>query len=356
MRINNLPVLLIIMGLSIKAYGISQISGHSGNHSFFDEHFIGDSISVLVSGGIYTAIMKAICYKTVAPYHQTPVFCRMFAAESVNFFYLLGSQWPVNNLERWEFINLILVMMASGYIGQTGITPDTWRTAMLMASCCQLAKISANSAARLLLGHNLEDHRDSRRGHAILNGLSTGLLIGSMLVWYLGGLSVALTVSSGIALYSTVYYLTSVDSETFSTSDISDAIALIVAGTVIVVVALAGAGARAGAGAAVGALVGAGARAAAATGARALAGVTAGAGVGLLVIYLTQCMIGRLSAHPSINRISGALALAAAASFPLLVSSWFVSVDRFSSGNIPAHETMKAVYPWNILKEALNRF
>ena len=79
----------------------------------------------MVSGGIYTAIMEAVCYRITAPHRQRPVFCKMFAAENVNFFYLLGAQWPVNSLERWEFINLILVMMASGYIGHTGITPDT---------------------------------------------------------------------------------------------------------------------------------------------------------------------------------------------------------------------------------------
>ena len=68
-------------------------------------------------------------------------------------------------------------------------------------------------------------------------------------------------------------------------------------------------------------------------------------------MYLTQCMIRRLSTHPSMNRVSGALALFAVTSFPLLVSSWFVSVDRFSKDNIPAHETMQAVYPWNVLMD-----
>ena len=226
MRIKNLLVLLIMMVLSIRAYGISQMTAHSGNHSFLDENFIGDSVSVMVSGGIYTAIMEAVCYRITAPHRQRPVFCKMSAAESVNLFYLLGSQQPGSYLERWEFINLILVMMASGYIGHTVIRPGTWRTAILMASYYQLAKTTTKSAARFLWGHNLEANKDGKYGHAILNGLSTGLLVGGMLKGLLGGLSFALAFSSGIALTSVVYYLTCVDSETFSMSAVGSAVGL----------------------------------------------------------------------------------------------------------------------------------
>ena len=60
-------------------------------------------------------------------------------------------------------------------------------------------------------------------------------------------------------------------------------------------------------------------------------------------------MTRRLSTLPPMSRISVSLALLAATGFPLLVSSWLVSVDRFSRDNIPAHETMQALYPWNFL-------
>ena len=115
------------------------------------------------------------------------------------------------------------------------------------------------------------------------------------------------------------------------------------AGAVAVAGALAGVGAVAGAGAIAIAVAGVGAGAGAVIEALAVAEAVAlaGAGAGVIITVITGRITASLSQCSATSPILKGLTMTAAAGFPVMVSSWLVSWNRFVETNTTAHETMQ---------------
>ena len=368
---------LIMVALQVRAYE------PTANNTFIDEHFIKDSVLVTVSGAVYGSVLEAICHKFILPPGQA-FYCKTFAAESLALINLLRAQQPVWALATCKYLNLLLVVIASGYIGSTQFRPATIKTALASVLCYQLSRISADCTAHYLWKPDLENMKPVHIIYVVLNGVSTGLLIGGPVLWHRQNLEEGLNqlvltlASTGTAMLSTIFYMRLIEpEEPFSILQrvAAVAIALAGAGAVIVAVTIARAGIVAEAGAEAeaavtvavaaaiavigfgfGALAEALAEAIAIAEAEAGIGAGTGAGVGvgaiaitgaiagLLIISTTRFLLRRLSNGEQPNSISRNLAQVALISVPWLITSWLVSVNQWVMNNAPAHETMQGIY------------
>ena len=361
---------LIMVALQIRAYE------PTANNTFIDEHFIKDSVLVMVSGAVYGSGMEAICYWFILPHPGRAFYCKTFAAESLAFINLLRAQQPVWTLKTCKNLNLLLVVIASGYIGSTQFRPATIRTVLASVFCYQLGRISVDCAAHYFWQPDLDNLKPDLIRYVVSNGISAAWLIGGLTLWHrqnLGGglkLLVLTLASTGTALLSTEFYMILIEPEKpFSILDrvavgaVALALAGVGVGTIGVVVAVAEAEDVAEAEAiavavtiavtiaVVGAVVAALAIAIAVAGTKAEAAVeigvvvATGAGaIGVLTIITTRFLLQRLSNGEQPHSISHRLAQAALISVPFLVSSWLLSVNQWVMNNVSVHETMQGIY------------
>ena len=385
---------LIIMALQVRAYE------PTANNTFIDGHFIKDSVLVMASGAVYGSVMEAICYQFIQPHPRRAFYCKTFAAESLAFINLLEVQQPVWTLAICRKLNLLLVVVASGYTGSIQLGFATIRTVFASVFSYQLSRISADCAAHYYLWNpDLGNLKPVLSSYGILNGVSVGLLISGLILRYRQNLGegikplVLTLASTSTTLLSTVFYMMLIESEEpFSILEIvvagTEAGALagalagvlavaavgteaeIIAGAEAIVGArgLALAGALTGALTVTGTIAGtiavalvvalvediAGAGAIARIGA--IAGAECGAAVGtiavtvaialtgLLIITTTRFLLRRLSNGEQPNSISRNLAQVALISVPLLVTSWLLSVNQWVMKNVSAHQTMQGIY------------
>ena len=87
---------LIMVALQVRAYE------PTANNTFIDEHFIKDSVLVMVSGAVYGSGMEAICYQFIQPHPDRAFYCKTFAAESLAFINRFGSNSPQLCCERTQ--------------------------------------------------------------------------------------------------------------------------------------------------------------------------------------------------------------------------------------------------------------
>ena len=114
----------IMVALQVRAYE------PTANNTFIDEHFIKDSVLVMASGAVYGTVIEAICYRFILPHPDRAFYCKTFAAESLAFINLLRAQQPVWALATCKYLNLLSVVIASGYIGSTQFRPATIKTVL----------------------------------------------------------------------------------------------------------------------------------------------------------------------------------------------------------------------------------
>ena len=348
-----------------------QVRAHepTDNNTVIDGHFIKDSVLVMVSGAVYGSVVEAICYPFIQPHPDRALYCKTFAADSLAFINLLRAQQPVWALATCKHLNLLLIVIASGYIGSTQFRPATIRTVLASVLCYQLGRISVDCAAYYFGQPDLYNLKPDLIGYVVLNGISAAWLVGSLTLWHgqnLGGglkLLVLTLASTGTALLSTEFYMILIESEKpFSILERVAAGALVVAGagadavggTLAVAVAGAGArvsaGARAVAGVVTGAITGAEVEVEVEVEVKvkvkviAVALTGAGAIAGALIIITTRFLLQRLSNAEQPHTISRNLAQLVLVSVPFLVSSWLLSVNQWVMNNVSVHETMQRVY------------
>ena len=344
---------LIMVALQVRAHKPTD------NNAFIDEHFIKDNLLVMASGAVYGSVIETICYKFTLPDLNQAYYCKIFAAESLALINLLRAQQPAWALEISGKLNLLLVAIASGHIGSTQSWPETISKMLAFLFCYQLSRISGDCATCYLWKPDLDSLNPVLISYVVINGVSTGLLIGGLVLWQNQNLEgrlkllVSTLASTGTALLSTVFYMIFIEpEEKFSISERVVAIAIAGAGTAAAAAAetAAGAGAVIAAGTVAGAIAGAIAGAGTGTIAGAGAAVVAAAAAatvaeaGLLIISTTRFSLQRLSNGQQPYSISHSLAQVALISVPLLVSSWLVSVNQWIINNVSAHETMQGVY------------
>ena len=230
---------LLMVALQVRAYE------PTANNTFTDEHFIKDSLLVMASGAVYGSGIEAFCYQLTPPEPNRAFYCKTFAAESLALINLFEAQQPVWTLATCRNLNLLLVVIASGYIGSTQFQSETISTVLASVLCYQLGRISADCAAHHLWKPDLDNLKPVLVSYLTLNGVSTGLLIGDLILWYRqnleGGLNslVLILGSTSTALLSTVVYMIIIEpEEPFSILERVTAVAVAVALVIVVVAAV----------------------------------------------------------------------------------------------------------------------
>ena len=356
---------------------------------FIDEHFVQDSALVLLRGATFSAVLEAFCHVAMPwPEDHHRAFCQHFAPEVATFFYLVKFQEPENTIEVWSFLNKALfAAVMVNILHAPGLQINYARWGVVYMVYLQVMQTMSDTTVRHLTGLN----QTFLPTYALLTGVSTGLISGGFFLWlaYKRTLQyrpfVLLIAAPGVALISTFFYFLIEGSGELSFSEKAGAVAeagagalalagagagaLALAGAVAGTLAIARAGAVVGTVAEVGAVVGAGAgavagavaeavavavaeaRAEARAGAGAVAGAVveagavavavAGAGAGVIITVITGSITASLSQCSATSPILKGLTMTAVAGFPLMVSSWLVSWNRFVETNATAHETMQ---------------
>ena len=350
---------------------------------FIDEHFVQDSVLVLINGAFISAVLEGFVISKVRfPRGQRRAFCQYFAPELTAFIYLIKSQWPTDVMEVWSYLNMALFAGTIAYINYSpSPSVSHVRSVIIYMVYHQIIRTAANAAIRYSTGSNQE----YLPIYVVFNGVSAGLITGGLSLWFMCKQvlryypSILLMASAGVALISTLsyFFLDGSDAINFSERAGAVTIAGVIAGVGALALVRTGAGVGvgvrvvAGALAEVGVLIGAvsgalavgefgavtltaavavaeaGAGAVAravagtVTAAGALAIVEAGAVVGAFIIVITGSMTAALSQSSVTSPIIRGLTMTTAAGLPLMVSSWLVSWNKYVGANATAHETMQ---------------
>ena len=365
-----IALMLIMVALQARAYESTD------NNTFIDRHFMKDSVLVMASGAVYGSAIEAICSKFTLRTGRVG-YCMAFAAESLAFINLLQAQQPTWALATCKNLNLLFVVIASGYIGYTQLWPETTSVVLALAFSYQWGRIYSDCATHYLWKPYLGNMKLAVIHYVAINGVSTGMLIGGPVLWHSQNLQgrlkpfVLTLASTGTALLSTVFYMILLEPEKpFSILGTVKATAIAGVGVGVGVIAMAinfievGSRGRAVVGAFAGAVAGAIAGAVAEAGVGAIAEAetdaisvavaqaqtiataeaVAGAGAGLMLIITTRGLLEKLSNGDQTHSIKHSLAQAALISVPLLITSWLVSVNEWVMNDVPAHETMQGIY------------
>ena len=359
---------LITLALPARPHDSSQ-RNESLHNTPFDGYFFYDSLLVIVSGAGYGVAMETACHLITDPHPDRALYCKMFAAGGLAGIYLLRAQRPASVLEAWEKLNMLLVVLASGYIGSTHFQPESVNDLSMSVFCYQMAKITASTAVYCFWEPVPVSQGAGHLNSVIMNGISTGGLIDALALWYTKNLRgrmkslIPTLASTGTTLLSTALYLVLLKPGSVSTSIFSGALVIIEATAAVYAIAQLGAMYETGPktvtfiGVLNGALAGAGARvkAAATAGAlvAAITGFVIGTGAGYLIMGFTIFSLQMLSIGEHPGSLSHSLAQLVITSLPLLVASWLVSVNQWITNSIPSHESMRHIYFPNAVRALL---
>lgn len=357
-------LLIFILAVSqVIADDTNQPFDFSGSNAFIDEYFIQDSIAVMFSGTLYSAIIEAACTIVVLHPGQRADFCQRVAPEVTIVVYFFALQKAVDPMEIWEYLNMILLAAISGFNGGVRTEIAVRKTITVMVYY-HVMKSSTNSILKYRSESSLEYQDTYIFVRVLTSGASTGLLLSGILLPYSGGFTnpvervVRAALSSGLACTSTVFLSKFID---WGIQGIPNGVDIglmtgVGAGFIALFVTEEELPALVGGIVSLLALNGVFNKANVETSAENVMIALNGLLAGVLITIVTGTTVSTLIECHSTNSITGHLTIVIASGLPLLVFSWLVSLNNFLEGNVTAYETMNAVHPWNVLEVILSGY